>query len=157
RTLGKVYKQIHERPDYWVAFQSTAVELLDKQTLEVQKTIELPTPNSMVMMVPHPGRKISYVSANAASSCFSLYDETFVLEVDEIAGTVTKLPDVFGTLIGVDPSGRYLYGMIRNAWGPTCAAEGGAATMQIDYPDIVLSYDLSRRTPLAVALTAKTG
>ena len=104
-TFQKPYVRIAEREKYYVAVARDpwAVEQIDKQTLEVTKSVKF-TAQDATDIVLHPRRPITYV-AHKFDISFPRYR---FLVYDEAKGEAYVSDEYLGKFLAIDPSGRYL-------------------------------------------------
>jgi hypothetical protein len=108
--LGKKYRRIGDREDHYVALSDDkALDVIDKKTLKVRKSIELqhedfPAFNVEELAI-HPTKPISYVSLMHATEV----PRYRVMVVDEAGGEITAPEKMCGVYLAVDPEGRTLY------------------------------------------------
>lgn len=153
------YTAIFEREAYYVALTEASVDLLDKTTLAVKKSIPLKAsePHSLVL---HPARPLCYVAANDPSKKGLLYASKPVLAVNETTGGVKVLPDVWGSTLAVDPTGHYLFAAVRD-FGRRVTELDGPRPKDVVYPeylmDVLLCYDIRGAAPRRLAYNPSPG
>jgi hypothetical protein len=108
-TLPRRYGRIAERDAYYVATSATTLDLIDKQTMAVTKSIRLHTTETYDLTL-HPTLRMAYVALHdeALGSDSSARSRRVAL-VNETTGATTVIPGVFGQWVVADPLGRQLY------------------------------------------------
>lgn len=104
-TFQKPYVRIAEREKYYVGVSRDpwAVEQIDKQTLEVTKSVKF-TAQDATDIVLHPTRPITYV-AHKFDISFPRYR---FLVYDEAKGEGRVSDEYLGKYLAIDPGGRFL-------------------------------------------------
>ena len=153
------YTAIFEREGYYVALSEASVDLLDKTTLAVTKSIPLnaSNPHSLVL---HPARPLCYVAASDPAKKGLLYASKPVLAVNEITGSVQVLPDVWGSKLAVDPTGHYLFAAVRDSGRRITEIDGPRPKDMIDpeyLMDVLLCYDIRGAAPRRLAYNPSPG
>lgn len=106
--LPQLYRGLFEREGYYVGLGASSLDLLDKANLSVKKSIALGAGEGRWLAI-HPHRPVSYAAVAMPPTVRGMFASKPVLEIDEQTGDVHPLPRVFGTMVAVDPAGRYLY------------------------------------------------
>jgi hypothetical protein len=107
--LPRRYTRLAERDAYYIAASTTTLDLLDKRTLAVIRSIKLHTAETYDLAI-HPTLRMSYVALHDESlPTDSTVRSRRVVTVNETTGTVTLVPGVFGQWVAADPRGRRLF------------------------------------------------
>jgi YVTN family beta-propeller protein len=146
------YRQIFERPEYYVALAAKSIDLIDKKKLEVLKSIDVDYAqlNSMAM---HPTKKLSYVGVMKPSEKDYVLSKP-VLEVNEATGDVRVLPGVYGMWLAVDPLGKRLFTGLHQIYKDDLAF---SLRDKFDHVDIVAAYDLTSDEPARASVNEQPG
>ena len=116
--MDKSYLKIVEREDYYVAIanQPNVVDLIDKQSLKVTKSLSLPS-NEMLDIAIHPKLPISYIASR--NNVVDGVSNPELLVFDETTAEIKKKPQWIGTSVVVDPTGKNLHTGYSNVLGRT--------------------------------------
>ncbi len=106
--LGKSYLKILDRPGYCVALFTGGLDLLDKKTMRVLKSIPLPGAAASDFDL-HPVGTVAYVAAyNDMGGQRNKIDAKRIYQVDEKTGEIHPIPQLVGDWVRIDATGRYL-------------------------------------------------
>jgi len=149
------YRQLFERPDYVVALAAKSIDLLDKGTLKVKKSIDVDY-SQLVSMAADPTKPITYVGV-LKPSVNSYFKSKPVLEVNESTGAVRELPEVFGMWLAMAPQGGRLYTGLHQMYRDGLTWDAMGMRDKFSDVDVVATYDLSGATPNRLAFNEKPG
>lgn len=157
--LTRSYKKLAEREKYFVALADNAVDLLDKKTLEVSRSLALEA-GVAVDMALHPAKATIFLTIydNDGGRRGSL-ESRRVVELVESSGKVTPLPRMYGTYVTADPTGKYLFVAIRDRYEQGLRIDWHIGRIMPEFGeiDLLLSYDISGRAPRHLTTNLKAG
>jgi S1-C subfamily serine protease len=146
--LPSSYRFVRERARHWVAIADDRVDILDKKTLAVKRTVALGG-RAVNCAALHPKQPLTYLSVDYGKQQHDIQRMTIVV-VDEEAGTLTKPDKVYGNMIAVHPAGTALYTAVKDLISSDFTLIGmyGDFATYSEYTDIdlLLSYDLSGKS-----------
>jgi S1-C subfamily serine protease len=150
------YSQIFERKGYYIGRSANSIDLIDKKTLAVQKSIGLPGQPKFLAI--HPGGNVSYACV-AKPSASSVVESAPVVEIDEATGTTKELPKIFGTWVATDPSGKFLYTVYKDTYraGATINFNIRRVLPRYESVDVLMSHELRGRAPKHLAINVEPG
>jgi|GEM_PF-3243168 len=146
------YRQVFERPEYYVALAAKSVDLIDKKSFAVLKSIDVDYAQLNSLAI-HPAKKVSYVGVMKPSERDHVRSKP-VLEVNEATGEVRQLPDVYGMWLAVDPAGKRLLTGLHQIYRDEYAL---SLRDKFDHVDIVAAYSLERATPERESMNEQPG
>lgn len=149
------YARIFERPSYYVALAPKSVDLIDKKTLAVKKSILIDC-SRLTSLAIHPSKPISYVSVGNPTVKDYVRSKP-VLEVNESTGQIRLLPDVYGNWVVAHPGGERLYGAVRDMYKDGYEFLGGRLVDDFGHIDYIIAYDLTVDPPREVARNENAG
>ncbi|HUS38473.1 MAG TPA: serine protease, partial [Pirellulales bacterium] len=156
--LPRRYRSIGERESYYIALTDSSVELLDKKTLEVTKEIPLGL-GAVRTLTANPAKAVSYVTLDGRTPLQGLFESQPVFELNELTGTVRKLPRVFGRETATDPSGRYLYTVVQGYLDRHEQSDRdlGVRLRSWAKVDVLFSFDVRGHFPRPMGFNARPG
>lgn len=149
------YRAIYERPKYFVALAAKSVDLIDKQSWAVNKSIPIEY-SKVRQLAIHPHRPVSYVSVENPTVEDYVRSKP-VLEVHELTGDVRELREVFGSWLAMDPAGRRLYTGLREMFKDGLQILNGRISDRFDTIDYVTAYDLASDPPVMLGRNENPG
>lgn len=152
QTFDSRYKQIAERPEYYVALAAKNLDLIDKKTLKVLKSIDIDYAQLNGMAI-HPTKKQTYV-AFAKPSEKDYIKSKPVLLVNEEMGQLAELPDVYGLWLHVTPKGDRLITGLQQIYKDTTTL---SLRDEFAHVDRVFAYDITGAQPKLVGANEHPG
>lgn len=146
------YKQIAERPEYYVALAAKNLDLIDKKTLQVLKSIDIDYAQLHSMAI-HPTKKQTFV-AFAKPSEKDYIKSKPVLLVNEDSGQLAELPDVYGLWLQVTPKGDKLVTGLQQIYKDTTSF---SLRDEFAHVDRVFAYDITGAQPKLVGANEHPG
>jgi hypothetical protein len=108
-TLPRQYNHIAEREIYYVALSANTLDLIDKHTFAVIKSVPLHTSETYDLVL-HPTLRIAYVALHDQNSpADASILSRRIAEVNETTGALTVIPGTYGQWLAIDPHGAKLY------------------------------------------------
>jgi DNA-binding beta-propeller fold protein YncE len=145
----KMYRAVYERAAYYVALAAVDLDLIDKKTGAVSRSIPLEYSRIQTLAI-HPTKVISYVSIQNPSKTEDFAERNPVLEIDETTGKVRELPEVRGLRVAADPNGRYLFTSSNETYKTGVELDlrmPSGVRETFSNRDVVIAYDLTGSTP----------
>ncbi|MCE9554544.1 MAG: hypothetical protein K8T91_14385 [Planctomycetes bacterium] len=153
------YRQIAARPDYYVALAPKSLDLIDRKTFKVIRSIALDF-SQVEMLAVDPAHKRSFVTTRAATKKKPFDKCHPVVVVDEVRGEVEELPDVYGLRIVIDPAGKRLFtaaqDLEKDGQEIDLRLPGGVRDLWKNF-DVVQAYDISQDPPRLVGSNDEPG
>ena len=137
-TLPAAYTKLFDRRTYWVGLSDKSVDLINKSTGKIAKSVKLDTKKVLDMAI-HPSLAMSYVTGidpKYPDAKSPLARRLYV--VNEAKGSVRLIARIYAQWLAVDPKGRYLYSSLKHvvrAWRGYQNA------------DMIVSYDVRSGWP----------
>ena len=114
--LEKPYKRIREREAYFVALSNNSVDLLDKQTFAVKRSVKLVATATYDLDL-RPDANVAFATVfNSDGGQRSRLESYRLLAIDENSGTAMELPRMYGSWVSVDPAGRNLHLALKTSF-----------------------------------------
>ena len=152
QTFDSRYKQIAERPEYYVALAAKNLDLIDKKTLKVLKSIDIDYAQLHSMAI-HPTKKQTFV-AFAKPSEKDYIKSKPVLLVNEESGKLAELPDVFGLWLHVTPQGDKLVTGLQQIYEDTTTL---SLRKEFAHLDRVFAFDITGASPKLAGVNEHPG
>lgn len=115
--LPKTYREIRERPGYFLGLGDITLDLIDRRTGAIVRTIPLPVAATHQLVLAPA------TEASSATSFISAVDQApgssvryLLLQVGEATGTVHIVPNISAWGIQLDPTGQYLMYSASSRW-----------------------------------------
>jgi len=147
-TLPAEYKKLFSRKSYWVALSDTSVDLIDKATATIKKSVKLET-KSILDLAIHPSLPVSYVTAidpKYRDPKSPLARRLYF--VNETKGSVKLIPRICGQWLAADPKGRYLYSSLKHVVRTFRGHQNA---------DLIVSYDVRSGWPQPLNVNFRPG
>lgn len=151
-TFTSRYRQWIERPEYYVALAAKSIDLIDKKSLAVIKSIDVDYAQLNSMAV-HPTKKVTYVGVMKPSEKDHIASKP-ILEVNEETGAVKALSDVYGMWLAVNRDGSRLVTGLHQIYKDE---SGFNLRDKFAHVDLVTSYDITGDRPLRNSINEQPG
>lgn len=151
-TFASRYKQILERPEYYVALAAKSVDLIDKKSFKILKSIEVDY-SQLHNIAIHPTKKLSYVAFAKPSEKDYIKSKPVVL-VNEDSGQLTELANVYGLWLHITPKGDRLITGLQQIYEDTTALSFRTEFAHIDR---VFAYDITGAHPRLMGVNEQPG
>jgi WD40 repeat protein len=111
--LDREYKKMFERENYFVAIAKNEFEvfIIDKQTLQVSKSLRLPS-KEIIDLVIHPSKPYSFVTVKSQSGL----PFNRIIRFDELSGEGTENDNWAGNYLAIDRSGEFMYAAYEDSY-----------------------------------------
>jgi DNA-binding beta-propeller fold protein YncE len=146
------YKQIAERAEYYVALAAKNLDLIDKKTLRVIKSIEIDY-SQLNSMAIHPTQKQTYVAFVKTAEKDYIKSKP-VLVVNEATGAITELPNVYGLWLHVTPKGDKLLTGLQQIYEDKTTL---SLREEFAHVDRVFAYDITGAQPKLLGVNEQPG
>jgi len=143
--LKAAYTKIEERADCYVALGPDCLDVLDKNTLEITKHVELPGRGTLDMAL-HPSRRETYVSIfDDDGGKLNPIEARQIFLVSETTGARKALPRTLGHWLVISPDGKSLYAALHEMYRAGTRIDWHIGEILPDYGhiDVLVSYDIS--------------
>lgn len=147
-TLPAEYKKLFSRKSYWVALSDKSVDLIDKATATIKKSVKLETKGVLDLAI-HPSLPVSYVTGidpNYRDPKSPLARRLYF--VNEAQGSVKLIPRICGQWLAADPKGRYLYSSLKHVVRTLRGHQNA---------DLIVSYDVRSGWPRPLNVNFQPG
>lgn len=153
------YINVSERDQYYLALATDHLDLLDKNTFKVIKTIGF---NECVAkdFAVHPSGQVCFVAVTDSTvDKDNVIEKNKILQINEMTGKVTYLESVFGTRVKISPDGKHLYTTVRHVFHDGYMIDFNIGVMLPNYGriDALLQFRFEHQALVLTGINLKPG
>lgn len=153
------YLRLAERDQYYLGLALDHVDLIDKLTYKVIKTLDLGGLKARDFAI-HPSGQVCFITViDTSGENKESVEINKVLQLDEVTGKATIVDSVLGQKIKISPDGKYLYTSLCHVF-----QEGYRVDYNIGYVlpsygniDVMLQFQFSNQVLELINLNLKPG